>query len=59
MIKPIKITPINTSKTLQYKCENCNDFGIINLENEIINVDNNGNPEFDLGDYECECGNKL
>ena len=40
MIKPVNITPINTTKILQYKCEKCNDHGTIRLEDDIINTDN-------------------
>jgi len=60
MIKPINITPLNTTNALQYKCEKCNDYGTITLENSIINTDNDGNPTIPLDDYECQkCGEKL
>lgn len=60
MIKPINITPLNTTTTLQYKCEKCGNYGIITPENGIINTDNDGNPETPLDDYECQkCGAKL
>ena len=60
MIKPINITPLNTTNTLQYKCEKCGDYGTINLENNIINTDNTGNPVDLLDDYECQkCSGKL
>lgn len=60
MIKPINITPLKTTNTLQYKCEKCGDYGTIKLENSIINTDNAGNPIDPLDDYECQkCGKKL
>ena len=60
MIKPINITPLNTTSTLQYKCEKCGDYGTIKLENSIINTDNTGNPIEPLDDYKCKkCGEKL
>ena len=60
MIKPINITPLNTTNTLQYKCEKCGDYGTIKTENSIINTDNQDNPEIPLNNYECQkCGEKL
>lgn len=60
MIKPINITPLNTTNTLQYRCEKCGDYGTIILENSIINTDNEGNPTSLLDDYECQkCREKL
>lgn len=53
MIKPIDITPLNTTNKLEYKCENCGDFGIITLENSVVNTDNDGNSVEPLGNYEC------
>ena len=59
MMKPINITPLNTSNTLAYKCEKCGDSGTISLSN-IIHTDNEGNSEESLEDYEClKCGQKL
>ncbi|MEK7651398.1 MAG: hypothetical protein AAB377_02625 [Patescibacteria group bacterium] len=60
MIKPINITPLNTTNTLQYKCEKCGDYGTITLKNIIINTDNAGNSLVPLDDYECQkCGEEL
>ena len=60
MIKPINITPLNTTNTLQYKCEKCGDYGTITLKNIIINTDNAGNSLGPLDDYECQkCGEQL
>ena len=59
MIKTINITPLNTTKELFYKCDNCGKEGTIVLENSIIDTDNTGNPTRPL-DYECpECNKKL
>ena len=60
MIKPINITPLHTTNTLQYKCKKCGDYGTIKLENDIISTDNTGNPIEPLDDYKCKkCGEKL
>ena len=60
MIKPINITPLNTTNVLQYKCGKCGDYGTMTLENSIINTDNDGNSVVPLVDYECQkCGEKL
>lgn len=57
MIKVINITPLNTSNTLEYICENkeCNNKGTVYCS--TINVDNKGNPIESLNDLECQrCG---
>ena len=60
MIKPINITPLNTTNTLQYECQKCGDHGIIKLGDSIINTDNAGNSLNPLDNYECQkCGEKL
>ncbi|KKS92625.1 MAG: hypothetical protein UV68_C0041G0012 [Candidatus Collierbacteria bacterium GW2011_GWC2_43_12] len=60
MIKPINISPLNTTQELRYECENCNTPGVIKLENGIWNVDMDGNVEEDISDHECpKCGQKL
>mgnify|MGYP001568535614 FL=1 len=60
MIKPINITPLNTTNILQYQCEKCGDHGIITLENSIVNTHDNESPIIPLDDYECQkCGAKL
>ncbi|OGI59891.1 hypothetical protein A2814_01010 [Candidatus Nomurabacteria bacterium RIFCSPHIGHO2_01_FULL_38_19] len=60
MIKPINITPLNTTNTLQYKCEKCGDHGTITLENSIVSAPDNGSPIILLDDYECQkCRAKL
>jgi len=59
MIKPTKVTPLNTTKYLYYKCYNCNKEGEIFLDNSIMNVNDQGQLIEDL-DYECpKCGKKL
>lgn len=56
MIKPVNTTSLNTSKTLEYKCEKCGVMGFFNLKNSIIDVDK----EASFDDYECpKCGEKL
>ncbi|MDD3171858.1 MAG: hypothetical protein PHO86_06015 [Bacilli bacterium] len=60
MIRPINISPLNTSQTLEYKCPYCKKFGILNLTNIIININNEGNVQEDLTGYTCpHCGNDL
>lgn len=60
MIKPINITPLNMARTLQYKCENCGDYGTMDRGSSAISTDNNGNPKIPLNDYECpKCGQNL
>lgn len=59
MIKPINITPLNTSNRLQYECEKCFNIGNINLTNSLINTDDSGVPLEELN-YECpKCGVRL
>lgn len=61
MIKPIKITPLNTTNTLSYKCDKCGYCGTIALTNGVVHTDNDGNPNEPL-DYSCpnpKCGAKL
>lgn len=59
MIKPIKITPINTSTHLEFKCETCGLSGEITLTNFKINTDNNEKALEDL-DYCCpKCNSTL
>lgn len=60
MIKPIKITPLHTTKHLAFECIKCKERGIIYLENSIVNTDSNGNPEQPVEDYNCpKCGEEL
>jgi len=62
MIKPINISPLNTSKELYFKCEKCGTYGNMYLTNFIINTDNQGNPEANaqLENFKCpRCGNEL
>ncbi|MEX0931451.1 MAG: hypothetical protein WDZ88_01735 [Candidatus Paceibacterota bacterium] len=59
MIKPVNITPLNTSTRLEYECEHCLNIGAINLTNSIVNVDYDGAPLEEL-DYDCpKCERKL
>jgi DNA-directed RNA polymerase subunit RPC12/RpoP len=60
MIKPINISPLNTTNQLEYKCEKCGNSEIIEFIGSIVNVDNDGNSIEPLEDYECQkCGGKL
>jgi len=60
MIKPINISPLNTSKTLEYECSNCGDKGTFYLTNTNINIDHRGNILEDLIGYNCpKCGKSL
>jgi len=59
MIKPINITPLNTTNDLSYECEKCKSHGIMHLENSIIHTDNDANSLVPLN-YDCpQCGEKL
>lgn len=60
MIKPINITPLNTTQELHYECGKCKAKGIIKLEGSIIDTDNYGNSTIPLGDFDCpQCNEKL
>jgi predicted SprT family Zn-dependent metalloprotease len=59
MIKPINISPLNTSKELQYECEKCGDKGTMCLTNRIINTDNEGSPLEELDEICQKCNVKL
>jgi len=60
MIKLIKITPLDYTKHLYYKCESCGEHGEIFLHDSIINVDNDGNLIEGIGEYDCPaCKQKL
>ncbi len=59
MIKPVNITPLDTSNRLEYECKKCLNIGAFNLTNSVVDVDNDGNPLMDL-EYECpQCREKL
>lgn len=59
MIKPIKISPVNTSKHLEFKCKNCEFVGTLTLTNYIVHTDDNGNL-IDSADFYCpRCGKPL
>lgn len=60
MIKPIKISPLNTSSDAEYKCAKCGTAGSIHFTNNIINTDNEEEIKEKLGNLECQkCGNML
>ncbi len=58
MIKPIKISALNTTFELLYKCTYCKEEGVIKLTNKLIHTDNLGNAKEEL-DYECPKCRKL
>ena len=59
MIKPIEVSPINTSKRLCFECSKCGERGTIFLENSLVNTDQEGRPIEPL-EYTCEgCGADL
>jgi DNA-directed RNA polymerase subunit RPC12/RpoP len=59
MIRPINISPLNTSRELQYECGSCQAKGVLHLENSIINVNNDLHPLEEM-DYDCpHCGRRL
>lgn len=54
MIRPINITPLSTSKDIEFTCNKCDSFGVIHLENSLVNVDSENKI---IGDVELECSN--
>ena len=59
MIKPINITPLNTTRKVSFNCEKCKLHGVMHLENSIINTDNDTNSLSPL-EFDCpQCGEKL
>jgi predicted RNA-binding Zn-ribbon protein involved in translation (DUF1610 family) len=56
MLKPINISPLNTSNEIEYNCDSCSKTGVF-IATNIINVDNLGRLIEDL-DFSCPfCGN--
>ena len=59
MIKAINITPVNTSKEIEYKCSNCGEESVFCLTNECVNTDDEGNI-VDGKSWNCpKCGTDL
>lgn len=59
MIKPINITPLNTTTHASFECNNCGAKDVITFTNKTINVDKQADIE-DLQDMECpNCGTRL
>lgn len=50
MIKPINISPINTTSRVYFECENCGLRNIITFTNRVINTDK----RYDLKELEQE-----
>jgi|GEM_PF-2289832 len=57
MIKPINISPLNTSRKLSYKCSKGHE-GLIYLKNSLINVDDEYNAIGGLSGYKCPVCNE-
>ncbi|KKP86741.1 MAG: hypothetical protein UR89_C0015G0004 [Candidatus Roizmanbacteria bacterium GW2011_GWA2_35_8] len=59
MIKPINISPLNTTNKIYFECSNCGMKDTLTFENRIINTDN----EVDLKELQKEmcpkCGRLL
>ncbi len=56
MIKPINISPINTTRKYYYECKNCKEKGTVTFTNRIINVNNEDYFE-ELEEEQCpHCG---
>jgi len=56
MIKPIDISPINTTNQIYFECENCGLKNIITFTNRVINTDKRYDLE-ELGQEQCpNCG---
>lgn len=52
--------PLNVTWLLLYECESCKSAGEIRLQGSGINLNDDGNPEEPLDDYECpRCGREL
>jgi hypothetical protein len=59
MIKPINITPLDTSTHAYFECDKCGAKDVITFTNRVINVDKQADMQ-DLQDMECpSCGTKL
>lgn len=59
MIKPIGISPINTTNRAYFECKSCGTKNTLVFKNRIINTDNEGDVE-DLDEEPCpNCGKKL
>ncbi len=52
MIKPINISPINTTTQAHFECESCGASDIINITNKVINTDDKSDLEY-LNSLRC------
>jgi DNA-directed RNA polymerase subunit RPC12/RpoP len=52
VIKPINISPLNTSNMLWYRCKNCSATGVISLKDKIIHLDSKEDSTEELN-YDC------
>lgn len=59
MIKPINVSPLNTTSDLYYECSECGEKGVMHITNRIINTDNEGNPKEELEEDCPKCNKPL
>ena len=52
MIKPIQISPLNTTNKYYYECSSCGDKNTMTFTNRIINTDNEGQTD-ELKEERC------
>lgn len=56
MIRPINVSPVNTTNRACFKCENCGLKNIITFTNRVINTDSRDDLK-ELGQEQCpDCG---
>ncbi len=54
MIRPVNITPLNTTQEIEYICDQCNSHGSIHFTNRIINTDTIDDFKKAIGDkFKC------
>lgn len=59
MIKPIKVSPLDTTQFAYFECKNCGYKNELFFTNKVINVDSKIDLDY-LSDTECpNCGEKL
>jgi len=59
MIKPMNVTPLNTSDELSGECSKCGWAGKLKMVGDIINTDNDGNPIEPINENCPKCGASL
>ena len=59
MIKPINITPLNTTTQAYFKCDSCGFSDTISFTNKVIDIDDESDLDY-LNQTECpDCGKRL